>query len=92
MVPGMITITSHFMFTLFLSLTFFISNNLIGMYYHREKYFVLFLPDGVPVVIIPFLILIEYVSYLSRVLSLAIRLFANMMSGHILMKILVGFI
>ena len=92
MIPMTVTITSHFMFTLFLSLTFFIANNIIGAYYHRENYFVLFLPEGVPVVIIPFLILIEYVSYTSRIFSLAIRLFANMMSGHILMKILISFI
>jgi ATP synthase subunit 6 len=77
---------------LYFSLAFFIGNNLIGICYHGEKYFVLFLPDGVPVAIIPFLIIIEYVSYISRIFSLAIRLFANMMSGHILLKILISFI
>jgi len=73
-------------------LAFFISNNLIGICFHKQNYFVLFLPEGVPIPIIPFLILIEYVSYLSRIFSLAIRLFANMMSGHILLKILISFI
>jgi len=92
MLPYSITVTSHLILTLFFSLAFFIGNNLIGAYYHKEKYFVLFLPEGVPVVIIPFLILIEYVSYISRIFSLAIRLFANMMSGHILLKILISFI
>ena len=82
----------YLIFTLYFSLAFFIGNNLIGICFHREKYFVLFLPEGVPTPIIPFLILIEYVSYISRIFSLAIRLFANMMSGHILLKILISFI
>ena len=78
--------------TFYFSLAFFIANNLIGLCFHKEKYFVLFLPEGVLVPMIPFLILIEYVSYFSRIFSLAIRLFANMMSGHILLKILISFI
>ena len=82
----------YLIFTLYFSLAFFISNNLIGICFHKQNYFVLFLPEGVPIPIIPFLILIEYVSYLSRIFSLAIRLFANMMSGHILLKILISFI
>ena len=92
MIPYSITITSHLILTLYFSLSFFLGNNIIGLCYHQEKYFVLFLPDGVPLPIIPFLILIEYVSYISRIFSLAIRLFANMMSGHILLKILISFI
>lgn len=92
MTPYSITITSHLIFTLFYSLAFFIGTNIIGILYHKEKYFVLFLPEGVPIFIIPLLILIEYVSYFSRILSLSIRLFANMMAGHILMKILIGFV
>jgi len=92
MLPYSITVTSHLIVTLFFSLSFFIGNNLIGLCYHKEKYFVLFLPEGVPTPIIPFLILIEYISYVSRIFSLAIRLFANMMSGHILLKILISFI
>jgi ATP synthase subunit 6 len=92
MIPYSMTITSHLILTLYFSLAFFIGNNLIGICYHKEKFFVLFLPEGVPVFIIPFLILIEYVSYFSRIFSLAIRLFANMLSGHILLKILICFI
>nr|QFP99041.1 ATP synthase F0 subunit a [Rhizaria sp.] len=82
----------YLILTLYFSLAFFIGNNLIGVCFHKQKCFVLFLPEGVPVPIIPFLILIEYVSYISRIFSLAIRLFANMMSGHILLKILISFI
>lgn len=92
MIPYSITITSHLILTLYFSLSFFIGNNIIGVCFHKENYFVLFLPEGVPLPIIPFLILIEYVSYISRIFSLAIRLFANMMSGHILLKILISFI
>ena len=92
MIPYSMTITSHLIITLYFSLAFFIGNNLIGICYHKEKFFVLFLPEGVPVIVIPFLILIEYVSYISRIFSLAIRLFANMLSGHILLKILICFI
>lgn len=51
----------------------------------------LFLPAGAPLAIAPFLIFIEAVSYVARVLSLSIRLFANMLSGHALLKILIGF-
>lgn len=91
MVPYSITITSHLILTLYLSFSFFIGNNIIGILYHKEKYFVLFLPEGIPLAIIPALILIEYISYFSKIFSLAIRLFANMMAGHILLKILIGF-
>ena len=92
MIPYSITITSHLILTLYFSLSFFIGNNIIGFCFHKENFFVLFLPEGIPLPIIPFLILIEYVSYISRIFSLAIRLFANMMSGHILLKILISFI
>ena len=92
MVPYSMTITSHLILTLYFSLAFFIGNNLVGICFHKENFFVLFLPEGVPVFIIPFLLLIEYVSYFSRIFSLAIRLFANMLSGHILLKILISFI
>ena len=78
--------------TLYFSLAFFIGNNLIAICFHKEKYFTLFLPDGIPILLLPLLIVIEYVSYFSKVISLATRLFANMMSGHILIKILITFI
>ena len=92
MVPYSLTITSHLIITLYFSLSFFIGSNIIGVRYLKQTFFVLFLPEGVPLVIVPFLILIEYISYISRIFSLAIRLFANMLSGHILLKILISFI
>jgi ATP synthase subunit 6 len=92
MFPYSITVTSHLVLTLYFSLAFFIGSNIIGVCYHKQSFFVLFLPEGVPLLIVPFLILIEYVSYVSRIFSLAIRLFANMLSGHILLKILISFV
>ena len=92
MVPYSLTITSHLIITLYFSLAFFIGSNIIGVRYLKQTFFVLFLPEGVPLIIVPFLILIEYISYISRIFSLAIRLFANMLSGHILLKILISFI
>ncbi len=92
MFPYSMTITSHLILTLFFSLAFFIGSNVIGVCYNKKSFFSLFLPEGVPLLIIPFLILIEYISYISRIFSLAIRLFANMLSGHILLKILISFV
>ena len=92
MFPYSATITSHLILTLYFSLAFFIGSNFIGFCFHKQGFFILFLPEGVPLIIIPFLIIIEYISYISRIFSLAIRLFANMLSGHILLKILISFI
>jgi ATP synthase subunit 6 len=91
MVPYTITLTSHLSFTFFLSLTFFIGHLLIGSKVNGSAIFGLFLPEGVPLLLVPLLIIIEYLSYFARALSLAIRLFANMVSGHVLLKILFGF-
>lgn len=70
---------------------FFIGLNVRAILDQKLHYFNLFLPSGVPVVIRPFLIIIEIISYITRVFSLSIRLFANMMAGHTLLKILIGF-
>lgn len=92
MMPYVFTTTSHFIITLFISMSIFFGNTLIGVLLHNEKIFKLFLPEGVPVFIIPLLVPIEVISYCSRIFSLAIRLFANMMAGHVLLKILISFI
>jgi len=91
LIPYSFTITSSFVVTFFLALTHFIGVNLIAITRHRWEFFNLFLPNGVPLAIAPILIPIEFVSYIARVFSLSIRLFANMMSGHALLKILIGF-
>lgn len=91
MIPYSFTVTSHLIVTFFLSLSIFIGVTIIGFVHHRLHFFSFFLPPGSPVALGPFLVVIELISYVSRAFSLAIRLFANMMSGHSLLKILAGF-
>jgi ATP synthase subunit 6 len=91
MIPYSFTVTSHIIVTFFLSLSIFIGVTIIGFKHHGIHFFSFFLPAGSPVVLAPFLVVIELISYTSRAFSLAIRLFANMMSGHSLLKILAGF-
>lgn len=91
MVPYSFTVTSSLAATLSVALPTFIGVNVVGAGIHRLGFLAIFLPPGCPVFISPFIILIETVSYAARVLSLSIRLFANMMAGHTLMKILAGF-
>jgi ATP synthase subunit 6 len=69
----------------------FIGINIIGVKTHGFHLLSLFLPSGAPIALAPLLVAIELVSYSFRVVSLALRLFANMMSGHCLLKILAGF-
>jgi len=91
MIPYSFTITSSFIVTFFLALTYFIAINHLAVVKHGWNVMDLFLPAGAPLAIAPFLIFIEAVSYIARVFSLSIRLFANMLSGHALLKILIGF-
>jgi len=91
MIPYSFTVTSHIVITLAFSMLTFIGINIIGFRIHGFHLFSLFLPSGAPLVLAPLLIPIELVSYSFRLISLALRLFANMMSGHCLLKILAGF-
>jgi F-type H+-transporting ATPase subunit a len=91
MLPYSFTITSSAAVSFFAAGTFFIGVTSAGYKAHRDGLFQLLFPAGVPLYLFPFLMLIELVSYFARVFSLAIRLFANMMSGHGLLKILVSF-
>nr|WCH57866.1 ATP synthase F0 subunit a [Caulacanthus ustulatus] len=91
MVPYSFTVTSHIIFTFGLALAIFIGINIIGIQTHGTKFFNLFLPRGVPLAIVPLLITIEFLSYIVKVFTLSIRLFANMTSGHTLLKIIAGF-
>lgn len=91
MIPYSFTITSHIVVTLSLALMIFTFVTILGFVRHGWKFFRLFLPEGIPMVIAPLLILIELISYLMRPFTLAIRLFANMMAGHILMKLFGAF-
>jgi len=91
LVPYSFTVTSHFIVTLTLSLTVFIGINIIGFETHKLKLFALFLPTGTPLPLAFLLVPVEFILYLFRPLSLAIRLFCNMMAGHTLLKIFAGF-
>jgi ATP synthase subunit 6 len=91
MVPYSFTSTSSLIITLSLTLASYIGLNGLGATIHKLGFLALFVPPGCPLVIAPFIILVETLSYLARVFSLSIRLFANMMAGHTLLKILSGF-
>jgi F-type H+-transporting ATPase subunit a len=91
LLPYALTLTSYIAITLFFSCTGFFANILVGLRTHRSHFFSLFIPTGTPAILKPALVFIELVSYVARLFSLAIRLFANMMAGHALLKILSGF-
>ena len=91
MIPYSFTVTSHIVITLGLATMAFLSINIVGIKTHGFHMLSLFLPSGAPIALAPLLVMIELVSYSFRVVSLALRLFANMMSGHCLLKILAGF-
>lgn len=86
--PFGFTITAHISFTLLMSLSFFLAWILIAFKNLGLKFFNIFVPSGIPMWLLPLLVLIEILSFLIRPLSLAIRLFANMLAGHILLYII----
>lgn len=90
-IPYAFTVTSHIIVTFTLSFALFFGINLRFLLDVKIKFFNLFLPDGAPIIIIPFLVIIEIISYFTRMFSLSIRLFANIMAGHTLLKILINF-
>jgi F-type H+-transporting ATPase subunit a len=91
MIPYSFTITSHIFITFSLALTLFIGINIISIKKHKLHFLGFFLPNGIHIALAPLLVPIEIASYISRVFSLSIRLFAKMMSGHTLLKIIAGF-
>ena len=91
LVPFNFTVTSHLCVTLFLALGFNLGFLVWGLRYHGFRFFGLFVPSGAPVFLLPLIVVIEVVSYLIRPISLALRLFANMMAGHTLVHIILGF-
>ena len=92
MIPGMFTVTSHIVITAVLALLVFFTVIGVGLYKHGFKFFKLFVPSGIPIVIMPLIVLIEVMSFLSRPISHSVRLFANMLAGHITLKVFAGFI
>ena len=92
LLPYGFAFTSHIAVTFFMAVVVFIAVTLIGIFKHGLKFFSLFFPHGAPLFTAPILIPIELVSYLSRPISLSVRLFANMTVGHVLLKVLAGFV
>jgi len=92
MLPYSFTVTSHIIVTFVLATIVFIGVTVIGFVKHGIKYLQLFVPKGVPVVLLPLIVVIEIISYLSRPVSLSVRLFANMMAGHTMLKVFGGFV
>jgi len=92
MLPYSFTVTSHIIVTFMLAATVFIGVTIIGFIKHGIKYLELFVPKGVPIILLPLIIVIEIISYLSRPVSLSVRLFANMMAGHTMLKVFGGFV
>ena len=92
MIPYTFTVTSHIIVTFVLAAFIFIGVTIIGFIKHGIGYLKLFVPSGVPIVLLPLIVVIEIISYLSRPISLSVRLFANMMAGHTMMKVFGGFV
>lgn len=91
MIPGLETTTSEASFTFLLSISTMITIILIGFSLHNIRYMSILYPTGTPTIMAPFIILIEFISYIARAVSLGMRLFANMFAGHSLVKILMSF-
>tara|TARA_B100001996_G_scaffold108054_1_gene81638 strand:- start:836 stop:1555 length:720 start_codon:yes stop_codon:yes gene_type:complete len=92
MLPYSFTVTSHIIVTLAFAMFIFIGVTILGFVIHGFKYLKIFVPSGVPVVLLPIIMVIEIISYLSRPVSLSVRLFANMMAGHTMLKVFGGFV
>jgi len=92
MLPYSFTVTSHIIVTLAFAMFIFIGVTILGFVIHGFKYLKIFVPSGVPVVLLPIIMIIEIISYLSRPVSLSVRLFANMMAGHTMLKVFGGFV
>lgn len=91
MVPYSFASTSHFILTFSISFTVVLGATILGFQRHGLKFFSLFVPSGCPLGLLPLLVLIEFISYLARNISLGLRLAANILSGHMLLNILSGF-
>ena len=92
LLPYGFTFTSHIIVTFAMALVVFVGVTILGLVKHGMHFFSFFVPPGVPVAMWPLLIPIEIISYLSRPISLSVRLFANMLAGHTLLKVIAGFV
>ncbi|MEO0326983.1 MAG: F0F1 ATP synthase subunit A [Pseudomonadota bacterium] len=92
MFPYFFTVTSHVIITVALALLVFATVLIVGLMRHGLGFFKLFVPSGVPMAILPLVVAIEIISFLARPVSHSIRLFANMLAGHITLKVFAGFV
>ena len=92
MIPYSFTFTSHIIVTFAMALVVFVGVTILGFARHGWHFFSFFVPPGVSVVLWPLMIPIEIISYLSRPVSLGVRLFANLTAGHTMLKVFAGFV
>ena len=92
MIPGFFTVTSHIIVTAALAALVFLTVLIVGFTKNGIRFLKLFVPQGVPIAILPLVVLIEVISFLSRPVSHSVRLFANMLAGHITLKVFASFV
>src|SRR5215210_565000 len=92
LIPYTFTVASHIIITVGLALLVFFTVIIYGIWKNGWKFFKLFVPSGVPIYILPLIVFIEVLSFLSRPVSHSVRLFANMLAGHITLKVFAGFV
>ncbi|MBL1406555.1 MAG: F0F1 ATP synthase subunit A [Hyphomicrobiales bacterium] len=92
MIPFFFTVTSHIIITFALSMFVIGTVVVYGFYKHGFKFLGLFVPQGIPGLLMPLVVAIEIISFISRPISLSVRLFANMLAGHITLKVFAGFV
>ena len=92
LIPYTFTVTSHIIITVSLALVVFLTVVVYGLYKHGLHFLKLFVPSGIPIYILPLVTFIEVLSFLSRPVSHSVRLFANMLAGHITLKVFGGFV
>jgi F-type H+-transporting ATPase subunit a len=92
LIPYTFTVTSHIIVTAALAITVFLTVFIYGLIRHGLHFFNLFVPKGVPIYILPLIVFIEVLSFVSRPISHSVRLFANMLAGHITLQVFAGFI
>jgi F-type H+-transporting ATPase subunit a len=92
LLPFGFTVTSHIIITFALALVVILTVIIVGFVKHGLGFLKLFAPSGIPIYVLPIITVIEVVSFLARPVSLSMRLFANMMAGHIALKLFAGFV
>ena len=91
-IPYTFTVTSHLVVTLCMAMIVFTTMTVYGFYKHGIGFLKLFVPHGIPVYILPLVVFIEVLSYFLKPVSHSVRLFANMLAGHIALKVFAGFV